>query len=455
MTTPDAHVSDLFSLDREVARGVSALGKWRAELARDPEAAAEVAPLEAVRRVTGKTTYDALGALAPVAADVPLRDALREWVVALLLARVAYDEDVELGRATADARGRFPGEPPALVSFRQAWRALAASRTVAEARLWLDVAAQCAPLLAEVTRRRADRRLEAVRRLGFAHPWETVVPAKRAALRSAAEHLLDATQDLGDAVVKPLLRDGQGPAAVLHAAVGREAGEGWPARLTERWLHDGFGPMLHGLAPALPAMPAALGASSFARALGALGFAVRDASVARATPFVLGHDSGARDSHRLGFVLAALAGDVEWQVRALGVGRRAAEAQARVFARTALVYVRLSAARLLLGDDADPAPRDRFDELGARVLSASLDGRLRGAWPAARDDEPARFVALLEAYDLTTFLRDRFDLDWYRNPRAWTHLRAASSVASREPIEPASLDAAALGLARALEAVVG
>jgi hypothetical protein len=455
MTTSDAHVTDLFSLDREVARGAAALVRWRDELARDAEAAGGHAPLEAVRRVTGKATYDALGSFEPSLADVPLRDALRSWVVALLLARVVHDEDVELAKARGEARGRFAGEPPALVSFRQAWRAVAAARTVAEARLWLATAAECGPEIADVARRRADKRLEAVRRLGLSHPGEIVVPTKHAALRSAAERLLDATQDLSDDVLEPLVRDGQGPAAVLHAAVGREAGEGWPARLGERWLHDCFGAMLQGLRPVLPALPEALGASSFARALGAMGFAVRDACVGKATPFVLGHDPGSRASHRLGAVFAGLAGDVDWQTRTLGIGRRAAGAQARVLGRTALVHVRLSAARLLLGDEAAFAPRDRFEELGGRVLGASLDGRLRGAWPAARDDEASRFVGLLEAYDLAATLRDRFDVDWVRNPKAWAHLRATSSLASREPLEAASLDAAATGLARALEAVVG
>jgi hypothetical protein len=453
--TSQAHVTDLLSLDREVAQGARSLGRWRAELVRDVAAAAESGPLEPVRRVTGKATYDALGALSPSLADVPLRDALREWVVALLLARVLREEDVELARASGEESARFAGEPPALVSFRQAWKGLVASRTVAEARLWLDTAAECGPELSEIARRRADKRLEAVRRLGFAHPWETVVPAKHAALRAAAERLLNATQDLSDAVVRPLARDGGGPAAVLHAAVGRDAGEGWPARLGERWLHDVFGAALQGLRPVLPALPQALGASSFARALGMLGSAIRDASVGKATPFTVGHDPGGRASHRLGFVFAGLAGDAEWQTRALGVGRRTADAQARVIGRTALLHVRLSAARLLLGDETDPAPRDRFGELGARVLGGSLDARLRGAWPAARDDEAARFVALVESHDLSASLRDRFDVDWYRNPKAFAHLRIASSMASREPAEAAALDAAVDRLARSLEAVVG
>ncbi len=455
MTTPDAHVTDLFSLDREVARGAGLLARWRAELARDAQAAGEHAPLEVVRRVTGKSTYDALGSLVPSIVDGPLRDALRQWVAALLLARVVHDDDVELAKARSEARGRFAGEPPAVVTFQQAWRGVVASRTAAEVRLWLAAAAECAPEIADIARRRADKRLEATRRLGLAHPWETVVPAKHAALRSAAERLLDATQDLAGETLKPLLRDGQGPAAVLHALVGREAGEGWPSRLSERWLHDCFGAVLQGLRPVLPGLPEALGASSFARALDAMGFAVRDACVGKATPFVLGRHPGSRASYRLGAVFAGLTTDVEWQTRTLGIGRRAAAAQARVLGRAALVHVRLSAARLLLGDETKFAPRDRNDELGARVLGASLDARLRGAWPAARDDEAARFVALLEAHDLAATLRDRFDADWVRNPKAWTHLRAVSSLASSEPVEAASLDTAVTGLARALETVVG
>ena len=37
-----AHVTDLLSLDREVAHGAASLSRWRAELARDPEGAAEL-----------------------------------------------------------------------------------------------------------------------------------------------------------------------------------------------------------------------------------------------------------------------------------------------------------------------------------------------------------------------------------------------------------------------------
>jgi hypothetical protein len=147
--------------------------------------------------------------------------------------------------------------------------------------------------------------------------------------------------------------------------------------------------------------------------------------------------------------------DVEWQVRVLALGRRTALRQARILARTALLDARLHAARLLLAGDAGPVPRDLFDELGHRLFGLPLDARLRGAWPAARDDEPARFVALVEARPFTDALRDRFDVDWFRNPRAWAHVRAISAVPAAEPHDPKTLDPGVERLARAFEGALG
>ncbi len=84
----DAPVEDLLAVDREVARGAERLAKWREALRREPEAHAGEEPLEVVRRVSGKTTWEALGALSPVLLDVPLRDRLQAWVAALIAARV-------------------------------------------------------------------------------------------------------------------------------------------------------------------------------------------------------------------------------------------------------------------------------------------------------------------------------------------------------------------------------
>jgi hypothetical protein len=132
-----------------------------------------------------------------------------------------------------------------------------------------------------------------------------------------------------------------------------------------------------------------------------------------------------------------------------------ASSQARLLARSALLDARLHAARLLLGDEAVYAPAETFGELGPRLFGAALDPRLRGAWPAARLDEPARLVGLLQSPAMFHELRERFDVDWFRNPRAWEHLGALAAAPAREPVDAASLDGQASLLARAFEEALG
>jgi len=448
----DARVDDLLSLDRDVARASTGFARWRSKLAAHPDEHADDDPIEPVRRVAGKSTWDALRELSPPAAEAPLRDALLPWVAALTVARLVRDDDVAWARAAAEARVAFQGEPPRLVSWRDAWRGVVTVKSAGETGLWLAAAAEVGESLAPIARSRAEKRGEIARRLGRAHAWDLLDVGPAAALRAAARRLLDATEDLARAVWK----DARGGAAeVLHGAVGREAGEGWPAHLTRRWLEGIFGVALSGLKVELPPLPATLGAASFPRALYDLGFATRLAAAPTAMPFALAREPGACAAHRLGFVFGALGSDVEWQTRVLGLGRRIALRQTRVLARTALLDARLHAARLLLAPAVTPTPRDLFDELTQRLFGLPLDARLRGAWPVARDDEPARFVALVEALPFTEALRDRFDLDWFRNPRAWAHVRAISAVPAAEAHDAKALDAGADRLARAFEGALG
>jgi hypothetical protein len=232
----------------------------------------------------------------------------------------------------------------------------------------------------------------------------------------------------------------------IHAVVARDAGEGWPAHLAPRWLEELFGAGVRGLDLALPPLGAPLGASSFARALGAFGFAFRVASGARAPRFALAREPAFVAAHRYAFVFAALPASAEFHRVALGVGRRAALAQARSLARVALFDARLHAMRVLLADEPFASP-DVFEELAVRVFGAPLPRALAGAFPALRDDEPARFVALATSLPLARDMVDRFDADWFRNPRALPHLRALGAAPARE--EPASLDASSF--ARAFE----
>jgi|SRR5579859_6131377 len=452
---PDDRIQDLLALDRDVARGWSAWSAWRARLGVDAEAAADEDPLEPVRHAAGKTTWDTLRGRSPGAADAPLRDALVPWVGVLTLARIAQGDDVAWARAALEAQGRYEGERARRVTWPEAWRGVAAARSAAEARLWLAAARDAGPRLAAIARTRAARRLEATRRLGREHPWELLDVGTAAELRASARRWLDATEDLARHARRDAVGADGDAAAVLVASVAREAGEGWPARLGPPWLEAQLGAALAGAQPRLGALPATLGAASFARALRDLGFALHRAWAPSSMPFALASGPGFRAAHRLGAVVGALPCEAEWHARALGVGKRVADLQARALARTALIEARLGAARLLLGDDADPAARDLFDELTARVLGSPLDGALRGAWPAARDDEASRWVALLEASALRTSLRERFDSDWFRNPRAWAHLRAIAAGPPAAPPDAEALRAEAGALGRAFEGALG
>jgi hypothetical protein len=458
----DGDAQDLLGLDRDAGRGWAALLRWREAIARDPDAHDDEQPLESVRRVAGKSTWDALGALAPSAVDVPLRDALRRWVYVFVQARIAHDDDVAWARAASEARGRYEGDRPRAVSWRDAWRGVATSRTRTESGLWLDAAADLAPPLAAIARSRAERRVEVARRLGLEHPWSPLFALSPEATRRLAQQVLDATEDLSRAVWGEELGSRAGPAGVFHAAMGRDASEGWPARLTAHWIEDTVAPGGRGVRVELPALPAAVGAASFGRALRTFGFAVRSSTDLAGSDgprlFALASEPGFVAAHRLGWAFGALPADAAWQQRTLGLGRRTALAQARVLTRTGLLEARLQAARVLLGDDAVPVPGDVFEEVTTRIFGAPLDARLRGAWPATRDDEPARLVALVQARSFSAGLRDRFDADWYRNPRAWTELRAMGSAPAHEPMEAAaitSLEVGARALGRAFEDALG
>ena len=310
----DPRVQDLLSLDRDVARGRKALERWRAGMARTPDDFSGDDPLEPVRHVAGKSTWDALRSLAPGLADSLLRDALVPWVGTLTLARLGREEEIEQAEAMTEATSRLALDVVQLVSWRQAWRGIAPSRSASEAAQWLDAAAGASGQLAAIAQRKAATRVEVARRLGLEHPWDLLGVGSASTMRAAAHRLLDATEELSRAVWKETLAGVVGAAAVLSAAVAREAGDGWPdaadgpvARRGDARSHD----RAQDLRCRRPLEP--IGASSFARALGMFGFALREAWLPAQMPFALGHEPGARAAHRFGFVLGALPANPHWQ----------------------------------------------------------------------------------------------------------------------------------------------
>lgn len=452
----DSPAADLPSLDREVARAARLLARWRAAVSADPDAHADEQPLEAARRVSSKSLWEDLARLPADGSDAPLIAGLRRWVYELLQGRLGHADEVAWARVAATPLGLVEGNEPRRMSWREAWREVVRARTPAEARPCLAAAAAAGPQLAVVAARAAERRTEVARRLQGIHPWEPIVAQSAADVRRTAARFLDATDDIARSLRIEQRHLGEGVAAQLVAGVARDAGDGWPPRLTRRWLYEAFRAGPSGLNIEPPPLPAAVGAASFARGLCMFGFAMRVATASGAMPFAVAHEPGFAVAYRQGFVFGSLAADPVFQEQALGLGRRRALMQARSLARTALMEARLHAARIVLSDDGGPAPRERFEEICVRLFGEALDPGLRGAWPRARRDEPARWIGLLQATALRESLRHRFDVDWFRNPHAWADLRAQGALAARESVEGSIASGAEVdALARAFENALG
>lgn len=225
--------------------------------------------------------------------------------------------------------------------------------------------------------------------------------------------------------------------------MGRDASLGWPPRLTVRWLADLFrgSGLTDGLAIDLGPIPAAIGATSFARALGQVGAAVSDASARRARSFSLARAPFDAHRARRAALFAGLAADKAFGARVLELNQGRARDQARAVARALLVSLRLDAARVLCrGALSDPSGAGRFEERSAEALGCPLPQPLFGAVPRLSPGDAARFGGTLLGLRDRLAMVERFDEDWFRNPRAIELLRDEDSAPSLRAITPAMLD---------------
>jgi hypothetical protein len=436
---------DLAAVDRDVATTVGRWRAWRQALRSEVDAAADADPFEEHRYVAGQSALVALAGLDVAERYLPLRDALARWAYTLTQARIARDLDVAWARAVTTKRARYAGEPPALVSVREAWRGVVQSRSVGEAQGWLEAVASVGPELAPIAREWADRELEVSRRLSRDAPPD---PA------GLARALLDRTHELFVAVCRELGRDEASPLTTILAAAARGASDGWPRRLTTHWLGDVFGEVARGLAPRIARpLPSVVGAASFARALHAFGVAAHAAAVPRGIPFALAHEPEPIRAHRFGYAFAALPARDTFHRVALRVSRRVASAQARALARSALFEARAQAARVLLSSA--PARRDAslFEEITSLAFGAPLPRSLAGAWPAPRVDEAARLLGLASSERLSREMIERLDVDWFQNPRSVAELRRRASLP--EPPGSVETEESVTSIARALEEALG
>ena len=242
-----------------------------------------------------------------------------------------------------------------------------------------------------------------------------------------ARNLLANTDDLADQVLPRGWWQG------VLAALGHDAAEGWPARLTQRWVGQTVAAsgMLDGLTLRAPAPPRALGALSFARALGDLGVAMlRAARPATVPGFAHQHPYGLRRHRRRG-LFAGLVAERAFCMRVLGLGAARRERQLRASARALLQSLRFDAWRVLNIEalaQAEPF-EDAAAALSQRLFGDPAPASLSGVLPVLHHPASgAALVGQLRAIQDRDVLVEAFDEDWFLNPAAAAQLRAQDSA---------------------------
>ena len=418
-------IEDRVAVDRAICAARTQLDRWHRASWLDPSASAHRNPWLAHRVIAGKATFDALAKVDASMHEKPLIAAFRAHIAQLTIARVSFEADLELARAANEPAGTVRLETSRQTSWRGALEGLLTA-PAGHAAAYFAALGDCAPRVASVAHARSERRQEAAKRLGEPDVDARFVPGARFA-RAGARALLDATEDLtADVLRREIAKsdrpsDRLRPEDVVLVAVARDAASGWPSRMRARWLEELFGAHLRGLSLDIDLPRFVAGASSFARALEAFGFAFGRAVARSSSFFSLADDPWASSAHATGALFGSLAHSLVFQRRGLGLGAPDAEKNRRSLAFSALFEARVRAARVLLSS-ADPS-RALFEEVSFRVFRSPLDAGLLGAWPIARDDDLARFVAALRAPLLVRSFVERFDEDWFKNPRAFESLR--------------------------------
>lgn len=430
---------DLFELDREVRE----LAVAERQARRTPvvvDGAWDNAPLFP-RKLSSLETAKELDRLA---AD-PLARGVRDWVAMFAVERVTKGDREDVLVAFAATDPTLAGEE-GFASARLVRDVLAEGKT---RELALRALRTRGRQVGDTSARWIERRQEALRRAHVAVPSlpdRLVAFSKETEL---AEQLLDRLRTLG--------RSPRTFADDVRVALAREAGEGWPAHLTPRGVAELLGPlMFEGVAVGRPRLPPPLGASSFAMAFANVGedLAFRDWD--RATPFTLARAPGDPLVYRRAALFGLLVLEPAFHQKRLGMSRQAAREQVQKLGHAFTAWLAQAAFRLLLLPLATASGRHgAFEELSERIYGRPMPGAAFTTLPRLDPEAAGRLTGLLVATTDRAMLRDRFDEDWFDNPKAVLELRhenhQATLVRNERPASPTDVEATLARLRETLD----
>jgi hypothetical protein len=364
----------------------------------------------------------------------PAVPALSGWLFALILLRVnlgVFREGSALWAKRA-IRVRHPEAVELTVPEAMA-RLVADTRRVREDTL-VGLAAEGSRLGDPIVEA-AGRAQEIAKRAGLAHLDDVYSPLPAAERTVLATELTLATNDLA--------RDVLGSGDSLGGVLARLGAEGLavplPKVLGPRWVVELF-PKEAGIFElpglSLGALPKGISATSYARLLARLGARYADAATACEVLPPFGATPAELRRRTFGVLFASLLLSPIFLQRRLGFSAREASAATRAYALSFFGHVRLAAAKVsareaLLSGNGQLARQAAADH-AAQALYTEIPRGLALVLPRPRLTDPGSFLALSAGATLANELREEFDEDWFRNPKAFGKLR--DLLARQEPL---------------------
>lgn len=392
-------------------------------------------------------------------ASDPVARALSDWIETFWLEDTLFDARFELACAWGlprEVRGR--SVPTSVRALR---REVVGGRHASVRARAADEFGEWAHTIADPAQIALDRRLDRERALPLSCRSLAVSElAEGVALQpthsvTLAERWLVATDGLATSLNRP---DWQETLALVLAS---GAQEGWPVRPSSRWIRSVFAreDWTRGLQLGPIKVPTAIGATSYARALGSFGMRVFEACRPHSLPLAVHQPPLSLRKHERRALFASIVAEESFARRVLGLSKEKARDHRRILAMAFLTSSRIDAWRVVVAASARESfsvARERQRELSERVLGAGLSPACFAVFPMLRPGDGAAFCGMLAAVDARRTLVDRHDEDWYRNPRALTELRDEAGLAPATGcLELPILERAASGLCAEFEDALG
>jgi hypothetical protein len=422
---------DPLDWDRQVQNGHQLAERYRQALRLDPLAADSSGPFIGVPFVT---TRAGLAKIRELPDGLPLREPLLRWAFRLAEARV--NAEFERNLAFAWRSEVIVLESPRRVHTTRANLLMQVVRDAAARGVWLQLLGAQLDGMTESTSLLWQRRVELAKRAGFEN-----LAAATGAVARLEEHVNRWLQQFNANTSDSRQL---GPVGHFETALATGASQGWPAHMTAQSVASLLGPRAWLQRTVRePQWPQLIGPTSFMRALFELGRELAFAWAASTHPFVMAHSTGGQAQHRLGYLLASLPLNVEWQKRALGLRNDQAREQARMLANALTCHaawlclkVRLARAAGVSASELRLAYVQNLIETFGFELPKAFAGQL----PRLDFDDEHRLVGFWSALSDHARLRSNFDSDWFRNPRAIESLLEQSAVIEPDGAEPATIE---------------